>query len=128
MVSEDDWIIEAAIPIGESGFILFNILFRYNKLLLPDTGRRRASGSISLGMCKYDNTGDIFVLISNNILLFVKVLIAKVIANIVGNNSKDRVKPSFTPFKNKLYTSTFLYSPYETTTNIINGIIRFEIF
>jgi hypothetical protein len=88
--------IEAILPAIESGPYLERILLRIIKDEDDDIGLRIAMGKISLG--KYLKS--INFTITKIILLFVRTVTAIIIANILGNISRERFKPSFTPFKN----------------------------
>ena len=61
-----------------------------------EIGLRIAIGNTSLGK----NLKFINLVISKIILLFTKTVTAIIMANILGNISNDKFKPSFTPFKN----------------------------
>ena len=91
-----------------SGPYLARISFRITNELDPDIGFRRANGNTSLGNFILFNTPPNILLISNIKLLFVSIVIAITMANIVGNRFIDTFNPSFTPNRKVSKISTFL--------------------
>ena len=112
-------IIEAILPIIESGPYVLNILFKSINEDEDETGRSNAKGRISLGI--------IFIFIKDTIsfkrLLFINTVTDNIIANIEGKIDNDISNPSLTPFINSLYISTFFIIAYTNTSNVIIGII-----
>ncbi len=85
--------IEAIFPDIESGPYVDKILFKSIKLEDDDIGRKKAIGSISLGnrvILRWD-------IKSVRRLLFTNMVTAIIIANILGNISKDKCQPSCPP-------------------------------
>ena len=100
-------IIDAILPISESGPYVAKILFKSINDDDDDIGLKKAIGIISFG----NSLMLINDVISVTILLFTKIVTDTIMANILGNISNDRFNPSLTPFKNSLYISTFFTNP-----------------
>ena len=85
---------------------LYQKNFNYNHMYniaseeLPDIGLIKPNKNNSSGNLKKFKIGFRMRIKSLIILLFIKTSIAKIIANIVGNNFKEISKPSFTPIRN----------------------------
>ena len=85
--------------------------YKITNELEPDIGLNIARGRTSIGKPNKDNTGFKKVLISKIILLLVSIVIATIIAKIVGNKLIEALIPSFTPIKKVSKISIFLYKP-----------------
>lgn len=108
VVSVDPCMTDATLPIKLSGPYLASMSFSITNELDPDIGLRRASGNTSTGKFILLSASLNMLLISNIILLFVSIVIAITIANIVGNRFIDTFSPSFTPNRKVSNISTFL--------------------
>ncbi len=87
------------------------MLFKYAKEALPEIGLTSASGKISTGTLIKSNIGFKNDRIKSRNPLFIKRLIAKIIAIKVGNRLVIIEKLSLTPSMNVSYTSTFFIKP-----------------
>ena len=126
MVSAEPCIILDALPIKLSGPFVDKIFSKTDKEPLPDSGRKSASGTISLGICKKSVTGLKKEMIISKAPDALNIPIATIKAISDGNMFIEVCIPCLAPVVKAEKTSTFLKSAYIIIIQMLAGRIKFE--